>query len=182
MIHLQDRGPIFYNSFRLGKQGNVFKMYKLRSMKINSSDIRNEDGSTYNSENDPRLTKIGKVIRRTSIDELPQIINIIKGDMSFVGPRPDLPEDIYLFDDYQKRKLCLRPGITGYSQAYFRNSASQKDKFNHDSYYADHLGFLFDIKIILKTIETVIKKENLYKNKEYHEKNSVKAIEGANNP
>lgn len=170
IIYLQDKGTIFYNSPRLGKNGKIFIMYKFRSMKMNSPDIRNKDGSTFNSKQDSRLTKIGKVIRKTSIDELPQIINIIKGDMSFVGPRPDLPEDIYLYDDYQKRKLWLRPGITGYSQAYFRNSASQEDKFNHDSYYADHLNFLFDIKIILKTIKTVIKEENVYKNEDLSRK------------
>lgn len=170
IIYLQDGRPIFYNSMRLGRYGKCFKMYKLRTMKTNSPDIRNEDGSTYNSENDPRLTKIGKIIRKTSIDELPQIINIIKGDMSFIGPRPDLPEDINLYNEYQKRKLCLRPGITGYSQAYFRNSASQEEKFNNDSYYADNLTFLFDVKIILKTIETVLKEENVYKNDDFSKK------------
>jgi len=164
IIYFEDGGPIFYNSKRLGRYGKCFIMYKLRTMKTNSPDIRNEDGSTYNSENDPRLTRIGKIIRKASMDESPQIFNIIKGDMSFIGPRPDLPEDINLYNEYQRRKLCLRPGITGYSQAYFRNSASQEEKFNNDSYYADHLTFLFDFKIILKTIETVVKEENIYKN------------------
>jgi len=170
IIYIQDGRPIFYNSMRLGRYGKCFKMYKLRTMKKDAPDIRNEDGSTFNSENDPRLTKIGKIIRKASIDESPQIFNIIKGDMSIIGPRPDLPEDIDLYNDYQKRKLWLRPGITGYSQAYFRNSASQEEKFNNDSYYADNLTFLFDVKIILKTIETVLKEENVYKNSDESKK------------
>lgn len=164
IIHLEDKGPVFYNSLRLGKSGKVFKMYKFRSMKVDSPDIRNKDGSTFNSEDDPRLTRIGRIIRKTSLDETPQLLNIIKGDMSFIGPRPDLPEDIDRYNEYQRKKLEIRPGITGYSQAYYRNSASQKDKFDNDSYYAENLTFLFDLKIFLKTILTVVKKENVYKN------------------
>ena len=88
MIKLEDKGPVFYNAPRLGKGMREFPMYKFRSMKVNAPDIRNEDGSTFNSDNDPRVTKIGNVLRKTSIDELPQLLNVLKGDMSFVGPRP----------------------------------------------------------------------------------------------
>ena len=112
LIYLEDGGSIFYNSKRLGKHGKVFIMYKFRTMKENARDIRNADGSTYNSIYDPRVTKIGKVLRRTSIDEIPQIINVLKGDMSFIGPRPDLPEHIMLYTNEEKRKLKVRPGIT----------------------------------------------------------------------
>ena len=112
LIYLEDGGSIFYNSKRLGKHGKVFIMYKFRTMKENARDIRNADGSTYNSIYDPRVTKIGKVLRRTSIDEIPQIINVLKGDMSFIGPRPDLPEHIMLYTNDEKRKLKVRPGIT----------------------------------------------------------------------
>ena len=112
LIYLEDGGSIFYNSKRLGKHGKVFIMYKFRTMKENAKDIRNADGSTYNSIYDPRVTKIGKVLRRTSIDEIPQIINVLKGDMSFIGPRPDLPEHIMLYTNEEKRKLRVRPGIT----------------------------------------------------------------------
>ncbi len=112
LIYLEDGGSIFYNSKRLGKNGKVFIMYKFRTMKENARDIRNADGSTYNSIYDPRVTKIGKVLRRTSIDEIPQIINVIKGNMSFIGPRPDLPEHIMLYTNEEKRKLKVRPGIT----------------------------------------------------------------------
>lgn len=112
LIYLEDGGSIFYNSKRLGKNGKVFIMYKFRTMKENARDIRNADGSTYNSIYDPRVTKIGKVLRRTSVDEIPQIINVLRGDMSFIGPRPDLPEHIMLYTNEEKRKLKVRPGIT----------------------------------------------------------------------
>lgn len=112
LINLEDGGRIFYISKRLGKSGKVFEMYKFRTMKENSRDIRNADGSTFNSQNDPRVTKIGRILRRTSIDELPQIINVLKGDMSFIGPRPDLPEHIMLYTKEEKRKLKVKPGIT----------------------------------------------------------------------
>ena len=162
IIYVQDKGNIFYNAPRLGKDGKVFKMYKFRSMKLNAPDIRNEDGSTFNSEDDPRLTKIGKFIRKTSLDETPQLLNIIKGDMSIVGPRPDLPGAIFDYCDSDKKKLNVRPGITGYNQAYYRNSIPQKQKFINDVYYVDNLTFMFDVKILCKTIMTVLHKEHVY--------------------
>ena len=105
IIYFQDKGSIFYNAPRLGKDGKIFKMYKFRSMKVNAPDIRNEDGSTFNSEDDSRLTNIGKFIRKTSIDEIPQLLNIIKGDMSTIGPRPDLPEHREQYVGNEARKL-----------------------------------------------------------------------------
>ncbi|MCG8540741.1 MAG: sugar transferase [Clostridia bacterium] len=163
IIHFQDKGSIFYNAPRLGKNGKIFKMYKFRSMKITAPDIRNKDGSTFNSNDDPRLTMIGKFIRNTSLDETPQLINIIKGDMSIIGPRPDLPEHRDMYEGNEKRKLEIRPGITGFNQAYYRNSAPWKDRIKHDIYYIDHLSFWLDIKIFIKTISSVLKREkNVY--------------------
>lgn len=162
LIYLEDKGSIFYVSKRLGKNGKSFNIYKLRSMKMHAPDIRNEDGSTYNSENDPRLTKIGKFIRKTSLDELPQFLNVLKGDMSLIGPRPDLLEDLETYTEYQRKKILVRPGITGYSQAYFRNSIGNEEKYNNDAYYVDNLSFFFDIKIFFKTIFSIIKKENVF--------------------
>lgn len=167
IIKIEDRGSIFYLGERLGKDKKVFKMYKLRSMKVNAPDIRNEDGSTYNSEDDPRLTKIGKFIRKTSIDELPQVINILKGDMSFIGPRPDLPEAINIYNDNEKRKLIVRPGITGYNQAYFRNSVISSEKFKNDVFYVDNVSFVLDIKILIQTLKSVILRKNIFVNKNY---------------
>ena len=162
IIYFEDKGRIFYNGERLGKDGKIFKMYKFRTMKMNSEDIRNKDGSTYNGEDDPRVTKIGKVLRKTSIDELPQILNVLKGDMSIIGPRPDLPEHMKLYTNEEKRKLQVRPGITGYNQAYYRNSVEWKERIKNDIYYIDHLTLRMDIKVFLKTIEAIIKRENVY--------------------
>lgn len=162
LIRLEDKGNIFYNAPRLGKDGKVFKMYKFRSMKVNAPDIRNNDGSTFNSEDDPRLTKIGKFIRKTSIDETPQLLNILIGDMSFIGPRPDLPEHLNLYEGNEINKLSVRPGVTGYNQAYFRNTVSWKERITNDIYYIDNLSFLLEIKIIFYTIYSVLRKQNIY--------------------
>jgi len=164
MIYFQDKGPIFYNAPRLGKDGKVFTMYKFRSMKVNAKDIRNEDGSTYNAEDDPRLTKIGKFIRKTSIDETPQLLNILKGDMSIIGPRPDLPEHLKLYEENEKNKLNVRPGVTGYNQAYFRNAIPWKERIRKDIFYVENISFIFDFKILFKTFLAIVKKENIYTN------------------
>lgn len=162
IIYFQDKGSIFYNAPRLGKDGKTFKMYKFRSMKINAPDLRNEDGSTFNSEDDPRLTKIGKFIRKTSLDETPQLLNIIKGDMSIIGPRPDLPEHHALYEDNEERKLEIRPGVTGFNQAYFRNTVPWKERIQNDIYYIDHLSWWLDIKIFFKTAISVLKREDVF--------------------
>ncbi len=131
---------------------------------MNAPDIRNEDGSTFNSENDPRVTNTGKFMRKTSIDETPQLFNILKGDMSFVGPRPDLPDAVNIYKGNEKRKLEVLPGITGYSQAYGRNSVALSDRFQQDRYYVDNLSFLLDVNIILKTVETVLSNKDIFRN------------------
>ena len=161
-IYFQDKGPFFYNAPRLGKDGKVFTMYKFRSMKVNAPDIRNEDGSTFNSEDDPRLTKIGKFIRKTSLDETPQLLNILKGDMSIIGPRPDLPEHQKLYEGNEQRKLEVRPGVTGYNQAYFRNTVPWKERIQNDIYYIDHLSWWLDVKVFFKTAVSVLKREDVY--------------------
>ncbi len=162
IIYFQDKGPIFYNAPRLGKDGKIFKMYKFRSMKVNAPDLRNEDGSTFNSEDDPRLTKIGKFIRKTSLDETPQLINIIKGDMSIIGPRPDLPEHRELYEGNEERKLEVRPGVSGYNQAYYRNTVPWKERIQNDIYYIDHLTAWMDIKVFFKTAVSVLKRKDVY--------------------
>lgn len=162
IIYMEDKGPIYYNAPRLGKNGRVFMMYKLRSMKMNAPDLRNADGSTFNAENDPRLTKIGKFIRKTSLDESPQLLNIINGDMSIIGPRPDLPEHEALYEGNEKRKLEVRPGVTGFNQAYYRNTIPWKERIQNDIYYVDHISFWLDIKIFLKTAVSVIKREDVF--------------------
>ena len=163
IIKLTDGGPVFYNAPRLGKKGKVFRMMKFRSMRVNAPDLRNADGSTLNSENDPRVTKIGRFIRKTSIDELPQLLNILFGHMSLIGPRPVLPTVLYdQLPELTQKRLAVRPGITGYAQAYYRNSIGQQEKFEHDCYYIDHISFKLDIKVLVQTVRSVPKQDNIY--------------------
>lgn len=165
IIYVQDKGAVFYNAPRLGLNGKQFVMYKFRSMAVNSPDVRNEDGSTFNAEHDPRLTKVGKFLRRTSLDETPQILNIVKGEMSLVGPRPDLPEMLNRYTDFERDKLLVRPGITGYNQAYYRNGNNIKSRLENDVFYTQNLSFMLDTKIIFKTLHTLFTQSNLYRNK-----------------
>ncbi|RGB77943.1 sugar transferase [Anaerococcus nagyae] len=165
LIYLEDKGDIFYIAKRRGKYGSIFGMYKLRSMKMNAPDIRNKDNSTFNSANDPRVTKVGKILRKTSIDELPQVFNILKGDMSWVGPRPiTIDRPLSEYDQKRIDRLKVKPGITGYSQAYFRNNISQEEKLQYDADYAKEVSFKLDIKIVLKTIQSVLLQKNIYTN------------------
>lgn len=161
-ILLSSPGPVFYVAERLGRGGKVFRMYKFRSMIHNAPDLRLDDGSTYNAEDDPRLTSAGRFLRSTSLDELPQVLNVLLGDMSLVGPRPDLPSQLYLYTEEEKEKLSVRPGITGYSQANFRNAIPWKERLRHDVYYARHLSFRMDVGIMLKTVVTVVGRRNVY--------------------
>lgn len=171
-IIADDGFPIFYNAERIGKNGKLFKMYKFRSMKNNAPDIRLADGSTYNGEDDPRVTKTGKILREMSIDEIPQLINILKGDMSLIGPRPDPPDWLERYPEDVKIFLKVRPGITGYSQAYMRNSVDGYEKMKNDVYYATHCTFAMDVKVFFKTIVVVLLHENTYKD-ENAENNQV---------
>lgn len=162
-IYLTDRGPVFYNAKRAGRNGRPFKMFKLRSMYVNSPDLRNADGSTFNSNNDPRVTPVGRFLRKTSVDEIPQLLNVLIGDMSFVGPRPILTgvaADDY--DDILKKRSTVRPGITGYAQAYFRNSITEQEKFRLDCHYVDHLSFLLDLRILFRTFVSVVREDNVF--------------------
>jgi undecaprenyl phosphate N,N'-diacetylbacillosamine 1-phosphate transferase len=162
-IFFSDRGPVFYNAKRLGRNGVPFTMYKFRTMVVDAPDIRLPDGSTFNSDDDPRLTKPGKFFRSTSIDELPQIFNILKGDMSFIGPRPDPIDWLVKYTQEERIFLNVRPGLTGYNQAFFRNSVDGKTKLRNDIYYARNISFLLDLKIFIKTLRTVVFRENINK-------------------
>ncbi len=162
IIYICDPGPIFYNATRVGRYGRKFKMFKLRSMYVNAPDIRNEDGSTFSSENDPRVTKIGRLLRKTSLDEFPQFLNVLLGDMSLIGPRPTVPTIDYVdMDKMQKKRLSVRPGVTGYTQAYYRNSISTEDKLKYNCYYVDNLTFAMDIKVFFQTVKSVLLRQNI---------------------
>lgn len=170
IIYFTDKGPVFYNANRAGKDYKPFKMFKLRSMYVNSPDIRNADGSTFNSDNDPRVTPVGRFIRKTSLDEFPQFLNILLGDISFIGPRPKLycPEKYPNgLPEYMKKSFMVKPGVTGYAQAYYRNSIANEEKFKWDGYYADNVSFVMDVKIIFKTIKSVLFRENINTEQSY---------------
>lgn len=162
-IKIEDGGSIIFAGIRLGKDCKEFNMYKFRSMKVGAQDIRNRDGSTYNSKDDIRVTRVGKFIRETSIDEIPQIVNVLRGEMSFVGPRPSPTGNANLYTKDYLRKFSVRPGLTGYSQIYFRNNCTIEQRQEGDLYYIDNLSFLLDMKIIFMTIFKVIKREDVYR-------------------
>lgn len=169
-IWLTDKGPVFYNATRAGKDYKPFKMFKLRSMYVNSPDLKNPDGSTFNSDNDPRVTPIGRFMRKTSLDEFPQFLNILKGDMSFIGPRPKLWKEgrkLEELEDNKRKSFMVKPGVTGYAQAYYRNSITQDEKFRWDAYYAENISFGMDVKIIFKTIKSVLFRENINTEQSY---------------
>lgn len=162
-IKLEDGGPVFYMAPRTGRYGKEFRMFKFRSMKVNAPDIRMEDGSTYNAEDDPRVTKVGRFIRRTSIDELPQILNILVGDMSWIGPRPDSVSYLDQYTEEERQILNVRPGITGWNQAVNRNSVGTKEKLRNDIYYVRHMSLGLDVKIVWLTIKTVFSSKDVYR-------------------
>lgn len=161
IIYCEDKGPIFYKAKRIAKGGKPFCMLKFRSMKVNSPDIRLEDGSTFNGDDDPRVTKIGRFMRNTSIDEIPQFLNVLLGQMSIIGIRPDPLDWLEKYNEHERVILTVKPGITGYNQAYFRNSVDGLVKLKNDVYYAEHISFSLDCKIFFKTIKTVLFHENV---------------------
>ena len=163
-IKFEDHGPVFYMAERIGKDKKLLKMYKFRSMKVGAPNILNSDGSTYNSSSDSRVTKVGKFLRVTSIDEIPQIINVLKGEMSIIGPRASGYDALSSYKDDEMDKMNVVPGITGYTQAYYRNNLSVREKRLKDAWYANNVSLKLDIKIFFKTIITVLKRDNVYTN------------------
>lgn len=163
-IKIEDRGPVFYKAKRIGKDEKIFDMYKFRSMKVNAPNILNEDGSTFNSKDDPRVTRVGRFIRETSIDETAQIINVFLGNMTAIGPRASGAEALDTYMEDERPKMWVRPGITGYTQAYYRNGLSVREKRLKDAWYAQNVSFGLDVKIFFKTIATILKRENVYTN------------------
>lgn len=163
-IKAEDGGPVIYRSRRLGINFSEFDMYKFRSMKVDAPDLRNDDGSTFNSKDDNRVTRVGRFIRETSLDELPQCVNVLLGHMSLVGPRAGDVESKDTYADDEKDKLLIRPGITGYTQAYYRNNLGVREKRLYDAWYAHNVSMWLDIKILFQTVLTVLKRDNIYTN------------------
>lgn len=161
LIYFEDKGPVFYPAKRIAKGGKPFSMLKFRSMKVNAPDIRLADGSTYNGEDDPRVTNIGRFLRKNSLDEIPQFLNVLCGQMSLIGIRPDPLDWLERYNEHERVILTVKPGITGYNQAYFRNSADGETKLRNDVYYAENISFGLDLKILFKTFKTVLFRENV---------------------
>lgn len=156
-------GSIFFKQERVGKNGKKFNMYKFRSMVSNAEDMLDDllhlnevSGAMFKMKSDPRITKIGKIIRSTSIDELPQLWNVLKGDMSLVGPRPPLDREVVTYTPYEKRRLIVKPGCTGLWQATVRNEVGFKEMVELDLTYIKKKSILFDIKLIYITVISLI--------------------------
>lgn len=163
------KGPVFFSQTRVGKNGKKFKMYKFRSMVVNAEEkleellIYNEvKGAMFKMKKDPRVTRIGRFIRKTSIDELPQLFNVLKGDMSLVGPRPPLPREVSEYTNYHMQRLLVTPGCTGIWQASARSSVGFEEMVKMDLYYIRHRSLLFDLSIILKTIKVLLGSKNAF--------------------
>ena len=148
-IKIEDRGPVLYKQTRIGKKGKPFQIYKFRSMKTNREELNS------NMSHEEMVTKVGRVIRKTSLDELPQLINILKGEMGFIGPRPWIPEYYEWFTEEQKRRSDVLPGITGLAQAKGRNNINIFKKIDYDLEYVDNVSLFMDLKIIWLTMKEV---------------------------
>lgn len=169
LIKLFDKGYIFYISDRVGRNGKVFKFYKFRSMCENADsvfenikELNETTGSIFKMKDDPRVTKIGRVLRRTSLDELPQLFNILKGDMSFVGPRPPLVREVQTYDNSARKRLAVKGGLTCYWQISGRSNLGFDEMVRLDIKYIDERGIWTDIKVLLKTIPAVFKGDGAY--------------------
>ena len=158
-IKTEDWGPVFFVQERVGRNGRLFRMYKFRSMVVGAE---KKGLGVFVRTDDERITKIGKLIRKTSIDELPQLINVLKGEMSVVGPRPTLKYQVERYNKEQKRRLLVKPGITGWAQINGRNNMTWPEKIKLDLWYVDHWSIGLDLKIIFKTFLSVVKKEGIY--------------------
>lgn len=158
LIKLESDGPIIFSQDRIGYRGQKFKMYKFRSMVVNAEELKKKlseqnemSGPMFKMKNDPRVTKVGKFIRKTSIDELPQLINILKGEMSLVGPRPSLPKEVKEFEPWMMERLEVKPGLTCYWQVSGRNDIDFEDWMKLDIKYVRERSFWLDMKLIFKT-------------------------------
>lgn len=170
LIKLEDpKGPVFFKQIRVGKDGKEFYMYKFRSMVTNAEELlesllhlNETTGAMFKMKDDPRVTIVGKFIRRTSLDELPQLLNVLKGDMSLVGPRPPLPREVAKYSEYDKQRLIVTPGCTGLWQVSGRSSLGFKEMVDLDLRYIKERTLLLDFYIIIKTIFVLFGSKNAY--------------------
>ncbi len=156
LVKISDGGSVIFKQRRPGKDGKIFTVYKFRTMSEKTEDENGRELSDVE-----RMTKIGSFLRKTSLDELPQLFNVLKGDMSFIGPRPLLCEYLELYTPYQMRRHEVLPGISGLAQVNGRNAITWEEKFDYDVYYVDHMSFWLDLKIIFKTIKNTLKRADI---------------------
>jgi len=167
IIKLESKGPVFFKHTRIGKDGKIIKIYKFRSMVENAEDLiqsftpeqMKEYQENYKLADDPRITKIGKFLRKTSLDELPQLLNIIKGELSIIGPRPVVQDELEKYGDNAAKFLSVTPGLTGYWAANGRSDTTYEERMEMELFYVDNLSFKLDIKVFFKTIGAVLKRE-----------------------
>ena len=161
-IKADSAGPALFRSRRLGRGGTPFTMYKLRTMKLNSPRLENPDGSCYAASGDPRLSRVGRILREFSLDELPQLWNVLTGQMSLIGPRPDEVAEARHYDSLFLEKLRVRPGITNLPAVSGRNSLTWRRRAELDKYYVDHLSLKLDLEILLRTPGVVLSRKGVY--------------------
>ncbi|MCW5936390.1 MAG: sugar transferase [Fimbriimonadaceae bacterium] len=169
LVYLQDRGPVFYVSKRVGRGGRVFPFYKFRSMYVDAdkrlADLKaknEKEGPIFKMKKDPRITPVGRFIRKYSLDELPQLLNVFKGDMSLVGPRPPIPAEVVQYNDFQKERLSVRPGLTCYWQIMGRSDLSFDEWMELDHRYLREMSVWTDLKILIKTPIAILKGDGAY--------------------
>ena len=169
IIKFTSKGPVFFSQKRVGKYGREFDMYKFRSMVVNAEELKEKlaaqnemSGPMFKMKDDPRVTKVGKFIRKTSLDELPQLWNVLKGDMSLVGPRPSLPKEVAQFEDWMHKRLEVKPGLTCYWQVSGRNNIDFEDWMKLDVKYVEERNLWIDIKLIFKTVFVLFGDKNAH--------------------
>ena len=169
IIKSTSKGPVFFSQKRIGKKGKEFDMYKFRSMVVNAEELKEKlaaqnemSGPMFKMKDDPRVTKVGKFIRKTSLDELPQLWNVLKGDMSLVGPRPSLPKEVAQFEDWMHKRLDVKPGLTCYWQVSGRNNIDFEDWMKLDVKYVKERNLWIDIKLIFKTVGVLFGDKNAH--------------------
>lgn len=169
IVKFTSKGPVFFSQKRVGRNGKAFDMYKFRSMVVNAEELKEKlaaqnemSGPMFKMKDDPRVTKVGKFIRKTSIDELPQLWNVLKGDMSLVGPRPSLPKEVAQFEGWMYKRLEVKPGLTCYWQVSGRNNIDFEDWMKLDIKYVDERSTWIDIKLIFKTVGVLFGDKNAH--------------------
>lgn len=162
-VRADSKGPAIFRQKRLGRHGRPFEILKFRTMHIGSDVLIDKSGDVRVQRDDSRTTRVGRLLRLTSLDELPQLVNVLRGDMSLIGPRPDLPVALEMYQGHERRKLDVRPGLTGLSQVSGRNALDAHQKWQLDAEYAENVGCLLDLSILVRTVSNVLAARDIYK-------------------